>query len=114
MVYCKIEKVKEDKIVLLNKYNFKKTIGEVEYKILTYGYTETEVVVQRNGIIQHVISWGERHKQTLEDVKPILDALNIEIKETPKTYKINVEGEYTEEELENLAKSGIKFKKVEV
>jgi hypothetical protein len=105
------EEVEMDKVKILLKDNF-----EIEFnnkKYLIHKWTNyAKLRITQNGNIEHEIRWGESFNTTLADIQPILDTLNIEIVEEQPKYKIDIEGEYTEEELEVIKKVGIKFKKV--
>jgi hypothetical protein len=102
---------KPDKLKLLLKDRYKATQGNMTYTVYVLGdYNLIEVY--KNNKLLHDIRWGIKYDTTLADAQPILDVLNIEIIEEPIKYKIDVEGEYSEEELELLKSAGIKFKKV--
>jgi hypothetical protein len=109
-IYSQFEEV-FDKVKILLKDNF-----EIEFnnkKYLIHKWTNyAKLRITQNGNIEHEIRWGESFNTTLADIQPILDTLNIEIVEEQPKYKIDIEGEYTEEELEVIKKVGIKFKKV--
>lgn len=119
MEYAKFEEVfdKPDKIKLLLKYGFEIEHNNIHYKVfiiedcicIDINYVDC---TKNRRFTQHEIRWGKRFNTTLADVQSLLDALNIEIVEESPKYKIDIEGEYSEEELEVLKKAGIKFKKV--
>ena len=107
----KFEEVKPDKIKLLLKDEF-----EVKYNNRIYTVNKwanyAKIIIKQHGSVEHEIRWGVKYDTALTDIQPILDVLNIEIVEESPKYKIDVEGEYTEEELKALKSAGIKFKKV--
>lgn len=105
-------KVNSDKIELLLPKNVGQELRVGDFK-LTHQLNEYELHVFSNGWCQHSICWGEQYNKTIEDVKPLLDALNIEIIEESPKYTIDSTKEYTEEEVKELEKLGIKFKKVD-
>lgn len=107
------EEVKLDKVKILLKHNYHLKIENKSYHINKYPTFNVLLVYNENcKSREHEIRWGESFNTTLTDIQPILDILNIEIVEEQPKYKIDIEGEYTEEELEVLKKAGIKFKKV--
>lgn len=105
------KEVKPDKLKLLLKDETVVSIGNTKYRL--YLFSEHNLLeVIKNDNLEHAIRWGEKFNTTLSDIQPILDIFNIEIVEVLPKYKIDIEGEYSEEELEVLKSAGIKFKLV--
>lgn len=100
-----------DKVKLLLKQGYKFNYDDMRYNIYIFeDYNLLEI--RKNDRMQYDIRWGRSLNTTISDIQPILDVLNIEIVEEQPKYKIDIEGEYSEEELEAIKKAGIKFKKV--
>ena len=81
------------------------------YKVFKSNENSQLTILTTDRYLECEIRWGKDYNTTLADVKPLLDALNIEIVEPAPLYKIDVEGEYTAEQVAELEKIGIKFKK---
>ena len=107
----RFEEVKNNKIILLIPNEVNKTMRYGNYGLVkTSTHNEYKLYVYNGNLVQYIITWGKFWNTTLEDVKPILDALNIEIKEEEPKYEIDIEGEYSKDELKKLEELGLKFK----
>ena len=106
--------VNSDKIVLLLPKNNERSIivkDNIEYKLDNYnGRFELDIL---NNNTSSYTSIGLKTKEDFIFYKPVLDVLNIEIKEEYIKYKIDSEIEYTEEEIKKFKKLGLKFKKID-
>lgn len=108
----KFEEVVEDKITLLLEDRFTVDKNGDCYQIIFYNSWNTLQVKDYDDRVKYTIRWGGEFSTSLEDIKPILDALNVEIVEPVKKYKINTDKEFTEEEKAKLEELGIEFKEV--
>jgi len=94
------EEIKDDKITLLFENNHSIEMdGRGYYICKLEDYYMLKVEHIGSGYVEHEIRWGKAFKTTLQDIKPMLDALNVEIIEPLKKYKINTDKDYTEDGL---------------
>lgn len=106
------EEFKPDKINLLLEDGFELNTGDRTYRIDFYDLRIGLSISHNDGGSEHDIRWGKYYDTTFKDVKPLLDALNIEIIEPEKKYKIKTDKEYSEEETIKLKEIGIDFEEV--
>lgn len=111
----RFEIVEQDKIVLLLEDKFKLEIVNTLYKVhIFYDYIKIDKNISINGFWheEFYIRFGKKYNTTLEQIKPVFDAMGIELRYPEKKYKLKADTIYTQEQMEKLAELGLDFEEI--